>query len=123
MSLKSNLNQIIKDRNGGIVSINEIETYCHKAKYKLSNAERRLRKSESPDIEPVYNDKKTAIIGYKARTEQKSAITDVCCPSYGIFGTHNPNCAVMEDLERKAKIIENHEEHPTLFKLDKSILR
>lgn len=68
MSLRTNLNQIIKDRNGEIVSVNEIEAYCNKAHYKKSNAERRLRPSESPDIERVWNDKKTAIIGYKYKT-------------------------------------------------------
>lgn len=62
MSLKSTLNQIIKDRNGGIVTVNEIEAFCHKAHYKLSNAERRLRRSESPDIERVM--KNGAIVGY-----------------------------------------------------------
>ena len=63
MSLKSNLQQIIKDRKGGVYTLNELEDYCHKANYKLSNAERRLRHSESPDIERVY--KNGAIIGYK----------------------------------------------------------
>jgi hypothetical protein len=63
MSLKSTLNQMIKDRNGGIVTINEIEAFCHTAHYKLSNAERRLRPSESPNIERVM--KNGAIIGYK----------------------------------------------------------
>lgn len=79
MSLKSNLNQIIRDRNGGVVSIDEIAAYCKKASYKLSNAERRLRRSDSPDIEPVYNPKKTAIVGYRARQtgsgSQEFAIT------------------------------------------------
>jgi len=68
MSLKSELNQIIKDRNGGVVTLKEIEDYCHKASYKLSNAERRLRPSESPNIAPVWNKKHTAIIGYKYLT-------------------------------------------------------
>lgn len=63
MSLKSSLNQIIKDRNGGIVSLAEIEAYCHQAHYKLSNAERRLRPSESPNIERLV--KNGAIIGYR----------------------------------------------------------
>lgn len=59
------MNQIIKDRNGGTVGINEIYSYCDKAGFKHTNAERRLRHSESPNIDPVYNDKKTAIIGYR----------------------------------------------------------
>lgn len=65
MSLKSQLNQIIKDRNGGVVSLKEIYDFCDKAHYKHTNAERRLRRSDSPDITPVYNEKHTAIIGYK----------------------------------------------------------
>lgn len=62
MSLKKNLNQIIKDRNGELFTITELEAYCKKAGYKLSNAERRLRPSESPEIERVF--KKGYIIGY-----------------------------------------------------------
>jgi hypothetical protein len=38
-------------------------------KYKLSNAERRLRPSESPQVESIYNEKHTAIIGYKWRVD------------------------------------------------------
>lgn len=71
MSLKSNLQQLIKDRNGGIVSLYEIEQYCHKAHYKTSNAERRLRRSESPHIIPVYNEKHSAIVGYKYDTKNQ----------------------------------------------------
>lgn len=63
MSLKSNLNQIIKDRNGGIYSINELEAYCKKVPCKLASAERKLRPSESPNLERVM--KKGYIIGYK----------------------------------------------------------
>ena len=65
MSLKSTLNQIIKDRQGEVFTLNELEAFCHKSQYKLSNAERRLRKSESPLISPVWNDKRTAIVGYR----------------------------------------------------------
>lgn len=78
MSLKSNLQQLIKDRNGGIVTLKEIEDFCHKSQYKTSNAERRLRPSDSPDITPVWNEKETAIIGYRylqAHQTQESAIT------------------------------------------------
>lgn len=63
MSLKANLNQIIKDRSPGVFTLQELESYCHQASYKLSNAERRLRASESPNIERVM--KNGAIIGYK----------------------------------------------------------
>ncbi len=67
MSLKSSLNQIIKDRRGEIYTLKELEEYCHKARYKLSNAERRLREMRG-EFQPVYNEKKTAIIGYKYET-------------------------------------------------------
>lgn len=63
MSLKSQLNQIIKDRKGGVVSINEVYQFCDKNFYKRSNAERRLRKSDSPNVRPVFKD--GYIIGYR----------------------------------------------------------
>lgn len=62
MSLKTQLKQIILER--GVVTLKEIEDYCHKAQYKLSNAERRLRELRGI-VEPIYNEKKTAIIAYK----------------------------------------------------------
>lgn len=65
MSLKANLNQIIKDRAGEVFTLRELTSYCQTAGYKLSNAERRLRASESPNVQPVYNDKRTAIVGYR----------------------------------------------------------
>lgn len=63
MSLRANLNQIIKDRKGGIFTLKELEDYCHKYPAKLSQAERRLRPSESPCIERLM--KNHAIIGYR----------------------------------------------------------
>ena len=65
MSLRIKLNQIIKDLNGQVFTFNELEHFCHREGYKISNGERQLRKSKSPDIQAVYNEKKTAIIGYK----------------------------------------------------------
>ena len=62
-SLKTKLNDLIKSRNGGIVTINEIEYLCKENQYKMSNAERRLRASESPNIVRVM--KHGAIIGYR----------------------------------------------------------
>lgn len=62
-SLKQKLNNLIQSRAGQLVSINEIEALCHEFQYKLSNAERRLRASESPNIERVF--KNGAIIGYR----------------------------------------------------------
>lgn len=63
MSLKANLNQIIKDRNGGIFTLNELEAWCHKVPCKLASAERKLRPSESPNIERIM--KKNYILGYR----------------------------------------------------------
>lgn len=55
---------MISERAGGVLSLNEIEDFCHKAGYKLSNAERVLRPSQSPNIERVW--KNNAIIGYRS---------------------------------------------------------
>mgnify|MGYP001593254149 CR=1 FL=1 len=74
MSLKSSLHQIIKDRRGEIYTLKELEEYCHKAGYKLSNAERRLREMRS-EFQRVYNKKHTAIIGYKYETSSSQENT------------------------------------------------
>ncbi len=84
MSLKSNLNQIIKDRKGEIFTLNELEAYCHNAHYKLSNAERRLRASESPNIERLM--KNGAIIGYRY-LEASPEVKDWFKPSKEPMGT------------------------------------
>jgi len=63
MSLRASLNQIIYNRRGDIVSINEIYDYCKKANFKQSNAERCLRPSKSPNVESIK--KNGYIIGYK----------------------------------------------------------
>lgn len=76
MSLKSQLNQIIKDRHGQIYTLKELEEYCHKYPAKLSQAERRLRPSDSPNIKPVWNEKHTAIIGYKYEEKNTEEIIE-----------------------------------------------
>lgn len=63
MSLKSDLQRIIWER--GYISIDQVEAYCKEHRYKLSNAERRLRESESPIIEAVRE--RGYIIGYKPK--------------------------------------------------------
>ena len=63
MSLKEKLNNYIRDQNGSFVSHDMIKQLCQQFGYRESNAERRLRASESPNIERVY--KNGAIIGYK----------------------------------------------------------
>ena len=61
MSLKSKLNEAIKLR--GYMSFDEVKRYTEELGYKLSNAERRLRRSESPNLDRVMKD--GAIVGYK----------------------------------------------------------
>lgn len=61
--LRQKLNDWIRQENGRIVSINEIEAQVKIWGYKISNYERRLRPSESPNIERIK--KNGAIIGYK----------------------------------------------------------
>jgi hypothetical protein len=61
MGLRVVLNELIKSK--GYVSLKEIEELTDKLGYKRSNAERRLRKSESPSVEAVMSN--GAIVGYK----------------------------------------------------------
>ena len=63
MSLRSNLITLIWQR--GYLSLDDIEAYCKVHRFKLSNAERRLRPSESPTIVSV--ERNGAIIGYKPK--------------------------------------------------------
>ena len=62
MGLRKELNNWIRDR--GEVAYFEIEHYCKMNKYKMSNAERCLRPSISPQVEAVKNIKH-CITGYK----------------------------------------------------------
>ena len=119
MSLKTTLNQIIRERNGGTVSINEIEAFCHKANYKLSNAERRLRPSESPGIERVI--KNGAIVGYRYMPSGEgititsdnfrqlqadgAKIMNGCCPSFGMFKIHSRDCERMSKQVKQTTLI------------------
>ncbi len=68
MSLKKKLHEIIKGENGGIVTHHVIQRICEVEGRRVSNGERRLRPSESPDIETVYN-KKGFIVGYRAKPQ------------------------------------------------------
>lgn len=86
ISLKQRLNTLIEDRKGGMVSINEIRQICDEYHYKQSNAERRLRASESPNVEPIF--KHGAIIGYK----WKPAGRPTCCTDMIAFGQHFGVC-------------------------------
>lgn len=61
--LKYLLNKKIEQ--AGYLSIDEVNEIANKTGYKISNAERRLRKSESPSVDAVFNEKNKYIIGYK----------------------------------------------------------
>jgi hypothetical protein len=68
-SLKSKLNEWIK-REGQVAWV-DIKSACETGKfgriYKLSNAERRLRASDSPNIETVMSENGKYIMAYKAK--------------------------------------------------------
>lgn len=84
MSLKLNLHNLIKTQ--GYISLDQLEDYCHKAHYKLATAERQLRPSQSPQVEGVWNTKRTAIIGYKWKGSNVATGGDYCCNDKRIFG-------------------------------------
>lgn len=65
MSLKANLNQLLKEMSPQTLTLDALASYCKQAKYKTSTAERRLRPSESPNIQEVWNEGHKAIIGYR----------------------------------------------------------
>lgn len=98
MSLKARLNNLIRERNGGMVTLQEIEYVCREEKKKTSNAERRLRASESPNVERVF--KNGAIIGYRWKTEGQQGNSEYC-PSCGWFITHSPSCPTQTQVKEK----------------------
>jgi hypothetical protein len=61
--LRQRLNNWIKAEQGQIVYVDSIERQVKLWGYKISNYERRLRPSESPNIERVM--KNGAIVGYR----------------------------------------------------------
>lgn len=78
-SLKELLNQKIREL--GYLSAEQVYKICLEEGYKLSNAERRLRASESPDIEPVMAKSKRGtnyISGYKLQNTERTN-----CPECG----------------------------------------
>ncbi len=63
-------------KRDGYISYDQVREVCddpkkffdtNKEKYKLGNAERRLRPSESPDVEPVFKEATEYIMGWKLR--------------------------------------------------------
>ncbi len=87
IGLKQKLNELIKSRGGAIVPINEIYNLCLENHYKQSNAERCLRKSQSPDVIPVKNPQ-GAIIGYKWNT----SVAKETCNACGYWMNHAKDC-------------------------------
>jgi hypothetical protein len=113
MSLKQHLNDLIQSRNGGTVTLQEIEDLCKSEKYKLSNAERRLRPSESPGIERVMQN--GAIVGYRWTGKKQiynaplTQLPRICCYSFKVFQVHDTNCAEVsnkktQELSRQASM-------------------
>lgn len=73
-SLRTKLNNWIKSENGKMISFDAIERQVKLWGYKMSNAERQLRPSLSPDIERV--EKNGAIIGYRYFNSQIKQAVD-----------------------------------------------
>jgi hypothetical protein len=70
-SLKLRLNQLIQRE--GYLWLEELDLLCKKWRYKLATAERRLRPSESPNVEPIVHH--GANIGFKSRGYEVSEAT------------------------------------------------
>lgn len=91
MALKTKLENLIQQR--GQITSYEMEEFCKKEGYKISNGERRLR--ESTFIEPEY--KNGSIIAYKWKgipERQK-----VCCASYILLSFHDQQCLKSQDKQ------------------------
>ena len=87
MGLRTKLNQYIKIY--GTVGYNEIKRLCETGYfgkyYRMTTAERRLRKSESLDIEEVMKD--GYIIAYRHRSPQKYQEAKVLGPDGSVEKT------------------------------------
>jgi len=70
MSLIKTLHKEIDRHNGGVCPIGTIDYICRIEGRRPSNAERRLRPSESPDYEAVKNSK-GFIVGYKKKEREE----------------------------------------------------
>jgi len=71
IGLQKLLYSLIKSKNGEIFYHRELEQVCDKYHYRRSNAERRLRPSESGEkVETIFNEK-GFIRGYKWIGEEK----------------------------------------------------
>ena len=99
--LKQRLNDFIKSYKGEVVPHDTIKQLCKTWGYRESNAERRLRMSESPNIERLM--KNGAIIGYRYQeaptTPNLSPASDYCrnCIDYALHGKHSSYCILMRE--------------------------
>lgn len=96
IGLKQKLNELIRNRGGAIVPIQEIYQICLADHYKQSNAERCLRHSESPDVIPVKNPQ-GAIIGYRWNT----SVAKETCTKCGYWYNHAKDCPTQVKEEPK----------------------
>jgi len=71
--LRQKLNDYIKGENGAFVSHDTVKQLCKQWGYRESNAERRLRPSESPNVERIM--KNGAIVGYRWRVYTEPHLT------------------------------------------------
>lgn len=69
-SLRIRLEQALQNKYPNYLTLDEVEDICKEFKKKIVNADRRFRNDNKPGAskvtaEKIYNDKRTAIIGYK----------------------------------------------------------
>lgn len=86
MSLRLILNKEIERR--GYLSSEDMTGICLREGYKASNGERRLRKSESPNVETIMKKSKRGteyIAGYTWRGTEKPAILNTTIPLSRLF--------------------------------------
>ena len=62
MSIREELNQIIKER--GRISFDEVEAWCKFKGHKTDTARRKLEPDQSPNVEAIYSPK-GAVVGWK----------------------------------------------------------
>ena len=90
MSLKQRLHTLLKANKGQPVSLNTLEGIVKGWHYKLATAERKLRPSESPDVEGVMINR--AIIAYRWKGD--CSIKN-CCESFRLIQIHARNCPTL----------------------------
>lgn len=76
-SLIKQLNNWIKNANGEMVTIDALEKQVKVWGYKISNYERRLRPSNSPNVEAIKKD--GYIVGYKWKENNLPSMDSLTC--------------------------------------------